>query len=261
MKLYRIWAIILRSLYSEPRSASRIAESFLWPIIDILLWGFAGTWLQKQNLGMANFKTVTLSAFVMWQLVIRPCYSITITVVEEIWSLRLINLFSSPLMLFEWIFAVMILGFIKAIWTLLFSAWVVFVFFDVNVFTLGLGLVPISFILLISGWAIGFLGAGMLIYWGNRIETVAWSLVWLFAPFCSFLYPVDVLPGWMQSVAKTFPMTYAFNGLRTFATTGILPVYELLTSFLLSIAFIVVAVSFFVFMFNKSSERGWSRLD
>jgi len=259
--LYRIWALVLRSLYSEPRSASRIAEAFFWPIIDILLWGFAGVWLQKQNLGAESFKVATLAALVMWQLIMRPCYSITITVVEEIWSQRLVSLFSSPLTLAEWITSVMILGFIKAIWTFLFSAWIVYMFFDVNILTLGLGLLPISFLLLLSGWSIGFLGAGLLIYWGHKIETIAWSLVWLFAPISSFVYPVEVLPYWMQVIAKSFPMTYSFEGLRTFVTTGLLPMNVILQSLFLNIAFIGVAICFFVFMFNKSCKRGWSNLD
>jgi ABC-2 type transport system permease protein len=38
--------------------------------------------------------------------------------------------------------------------------------------------------------------------------------------FCGITYPISVLPGWMQGVAKWLPQTYMIHGLRNAILAG-----------------------------------------
>jgi ABC-2 type transport system permease protein len=62
------------------------------------------------------------------------------------------------------------------------------------------------------------------------------------------LYPVSVLPGWLQVVARLIPVTYSLEGMRA-ALLGHATMRELLPAFmtLLTFAAVLLPVSFVVF--------------
>ena len=67
--------------------------------------------------------------------------------------------------------------------------------------------------LLISGWFMGFVNAGVIIYYGRKVQSTAWIAGFALAPFSAVYYPLDILPGWARAVASALPM-YIFEGMR-----------------------------------------------
>ena len=105
---YRVKAIVIRALYAERRNITRISETFYWPFMDIVIWGFLGTWVQQTNMSDTTIQALILIALAFWEIILRTNVEITSTILEELRNHSLLNLFSSPITLREWIIALMI---------------------------------------------------------------------------------------------------------------------------------------------------------
>lgn len=259
--MHRIWAVIVRHLYSFQRNFDRLTDSFYWPLMDIFIWGLTSAWIQKSQTGVPNIVAILLTGLVFWQIVWRGNYEISVNLLEEFWNQNLVNLFSTPLKLSEWIISVIILSIIKMCITVSVCVIAVYILYATNIFTLGWYLIPFVVSLLMSGWIMGFLGSSVIIYWGQKVQTIAWTMGFLFAPFSAVYYPLDQLPPWVQSISLWLPTTYVFEGMRTVLFTGTLDLTMVAKSFALNIIYLTLALRLFAFMFEKSRAKGLARLE
>jgi len=173
----------------------------------------------------------------------------------------MINMFASPLRLREWIVAVIILGTIKMCMTLSMSVILALIIYKTNLFDLGFYLIPFFASLLMTGWGIGLFISGIIVYFGTKIQTLAWSGISVITPFSGVFYPISVLPDWAQKVSAFLPTSYIFEGMRAVVTTHSLPLDMLAKSIILNIILIAIGLCFFIFMFGKSCEKGLARLE
>jgi ABC-2 type transport system permease protein len=259
--MHRIWAIVIRHMYAYQRNFDRLTDSFYWPLMDILIWGLTSAWIQKSQTGVPHVVSVLLTGLVFWQIVWRGNYEISVNMLEEFWNQNLVNLFSTPLKLSEWITSAIILSVIKMFITVTVCIIAVYFFYATNLFSLGWYLIPFIISLLMSGWIMGFLGSSIIIYYGQKVQTIAWTMGFLFAPFSAVYYPLDQLPAWVQRISLWLPTTYIFEGMRAVIFTGRLDMTMLLKSFLLNIIYLVGALKLFAFMFEKSRAKGLARLE
>ncbi len=77
--------------------------------------------------------------------------------------------------------------------------------------------------------------------------------------FCGITFPVSLLPGWMQSIAKWLPQTYLIHGMRAaaFSDAGIpqlLP--DLIPLLLFGMFWLVVGYSTFLWMERRARRTG-----
>ena len=107
----------------------------------------------------------------------------------------------------------------------------------------------------------GFLGAAFIMYYGNKVQTLAWTMGFMFAPFSAVYYPLSSLPSWIQNISKFLPTTYVFEGMRGIINNQSLPLDMLLKSLGLNILYLTLSIAFFVFMFEKSRAKGLARLE
>src|SRR6478752_7438699 len=99
-----IWAIVMRHIRMWRRDFNYILGGFYWPILDIFIWGFLGSWIQQYHATQFhNYQEVALLGILLWQIVGRGCNVFLTTLCEELWSNNIVNLFSLPLALSEWI--------------------------------------------------------------------------------------------------------------------------------------------------------------
>ena len=147
---------------------------------------------------MPQLALIVLTGVVFWQVVWRANYEISVNLLEEFWNQNLVNLFATPLTVWEWSVGLVVLGLLKNLLTLLVGAGAVWLLYRLNIFAVGWLILPFLFSLLISGWFMGFAASGVIIYYGRRLQSVAWMAGFALAPFSAVYYPVDVLPGWAQ---------------------------------------------------------------
>ncbi len=133
---------------------------------------------------------------------------------EEMWSRNLGNLMMSPLTPIEFLLSLMIMSLIRLAIGVVPMAVMASLFFDFNLFGLGLALVAFFCNLIFTSWSVGIIVSGLVVRNGMGAESLAWTLMFILLPLACVYYPVSVLPVWLQWVAWLLPPTYVFEGMR-----------------------------------------------
>jgi ABC-2 type transport system permease protein len=260
MNLRRSWAVFLRYFYLFAK-LDQIADLLYWPAIDIALWGLTTVWIQESQAHVSNVALIIMTGLIFWQVVWRGNYEISVNLLQEFWNRNLVNLFSTPLKLTEWMVGVLLLSLSKVFIILGFGALLVYLFYALNVFTIGWAFLPFAALLIMSGWMIGFLAASVVIYWGQRFQMIAWMTAYIFAPFSAVYYPVSALPSFLHPVAYALPMTHVFEGMRAILKGDIFPWAAFGWSLGLNIIYIIMAMAVFAYAFEKSRSKGLARFE
>lgn len=260
MKLHRINAVVRRHFMLTFRRADRIINVLYWPFLNIVLWGITSMWMQQQSQN-TNMVTMVLTGLILWQIVFRVNLETAKGLFEELLSHNVVNLFSTPLTLGEWIVGMMALGVINMLLVFACCSIAVWLLYGINILVLGWSLLPFMLSLLIAGWFIGFFICALLIYWGLKAQDFVFTVGWIFSPFSAIYYPLSILPSWLQTIGKCLPMTYVFESMRAVLSGGRLSTYDLAISFALDFLYLTLSLLFFWYMFEKSREKGLSRLE
>lgn len=261
MNFNRVFAVVIRHLYNFRHNLDRVADAFYWPTMDILLWGFTTVFIIQKEGSLYFIASTLLSGIVLWMIVWRGQYEITVNLLEELWSQNMMNLFASPLKLKEWVAGVFILGLLSILFSVGFASLVALVIYKANIYALGFYLIPFLINLILTGWGAGLIIASLILRFGRRIQTLAWTGIAIISPFSGIYYPISTLPPWAQKISFFLPTTYIFEGMRTVIFHSTLPLDSLIKSFLLNFILITFGLFIFTFMFEKSKELGLARLD
>jgi ABC-2 type transport system permease protein len=256
MKLHRILALTSRHLMLYKRSPQRIMEILYWPVLDLLLWGFITLYLSHYEAGLPRFVTFFLGALILWDILFRAQQGVCISFLEEIWSRNLLNLFVSPLRPIEYLASTLLISIVKVALASTATILLAILFYNFNLFVIGVSLVPFVFNLILMGWTIGVFTTAIILRYGQQAEVLAWGLVFLVQPFSAVFYPVSVLPSFLQGVARGMPAAYVFEGMRAVISGGGFPIRELLWALGLNLLYFLLALQFFFWMFQIVQRRG-----
>ncbi len=174
LSLGRIIAMILRHLYMVPRTLESWAESIYWPVVDLVIWGLTTRWVESYQGSVPRLALIVLTGVVFWQVVWRANYEISVNLLEEFWNQNLVNLFATPLSIWEWSISLVVLGLIKNLLTLVVGIGGVWLLYRLSIFEVGWMLLPFLFSLMMSGWFMGFTSSALIIYYGRRLQSLAW---------------------------------------------------------------------------------------
>lgn len=260
MDLSRIRGVFFRYYYTFWKGMLHLSDLFYWPFVDILLWGLTSLWIQTQG-DMPQLPLMLMTALIFWQVAWRGSSDISVNLLQEFWQRNLVNLFSTPLKISEWIVGVMLLCLCKLTVSIAFGSMVVYILYSLNVFTIGWFFLPFAAMLLMFGWTLGFLASGLIIFYGHQVEMFAWMIGFVFAPFSAVFYPIDILPSWAQQISWCLPTTYIFEGMRQLLNGQPFSSHYLIISFVLNIVYLTLSIIFFSFMFEKSRVKGLGRLE
>lgn len=255
MNVYRIFAMVQRYMYHWMSDWMYLVRIFYWPLLEIAIMGYTAWWISTPEL-----MQVTLAAAICWQVVIRTNYEIMDNLLLECWSANIPNLFASPLTLSEWIVSAAILGILLQSIIIPCSAVFVYYVFGYSFVSLGFFGPCILMLLFLSGFALALLSSGFIISKGESASSFVYMIGWGFAVTSGIYFSLDVLPGWMQLIAKSMPLIYTFNVLRTYALTQQMLYDQFIIALLLNIVYLALATLFFYWQFDRSRKRGLSQL-
>ena len=202
-----------------------------------------------------------MSGILLWLVVWRAQHEISGSLLEELWDKNLINIFVSPLKFSEWITSFVVLGVVKAAVSLVFAMGVAYLLYQTQIFLYGFYLIPFLLALIMTGWWIGFLVTGIILRYGTRVQTLAWSLIAIFSPFCAIYYPLSILPHWAQIIADFIPVSYIFEGSRQIINTGHIDTQKLVMSFVLNIVYVILTFIFLKQSFKKVLQKGLIKVE
>tara|TARA_B100000674_G_scaffold369249_1_gene311649 strand:- start:46 stop:549 length:504 start_codon:yes stop_codon:yes gene_type:complete len=128
--------------------------------------------------------------------------------------------------------------------------------FGISILNLGVNLFFLFLSLYIFGITLGILVSAGLLRFGPSFENIAWSTMFLIAPFGCIYYPVDILPNIFQKIAYCLPLVYIFEEARSIIINQTVNVKSIYYAFMLNIIYLIVAISLFYYSFNQARKRG-----
>lgn len=248
--------MVLRNLYLLRSSGPRILELFYWPTVQLVLWGFISQFFVTHSSWVAQASGVLLAGVLLWDVLFRGQLGVSLGFFEELYSRNLGHLFVSPLRPHELIAALLVISLIRTVAGVGGAALLAIPLYDFSIFSLGAALLAFFFNLLVMGWAIGLMVAGLVLRYGLGAESLAWVAIFAIAPISGIYYPVSVLPDWLQMLAWGLPASHVFEGMRAVLFEQRVEVGRLLTALALNVVYLGSGAALFLFAFRSARRRG-----
>ena len=256
MNLIRIYGLFLRHFYLITRSFPRILDLIYWPSIQITLWGFISNFFAAHSTYYSGAVGVILSCAILYDFLFRTSIGFNMLFLEEIWSRNFTNLFIAPMKISEIITSLVFTALIRALIGLIPAILLTSPLFGISLLKLGLPLAFLFLSLYLFGITLGlFVSAGLLRF-GPSFENIAWSTMFLLAPFGCIYYPVETLPGIFQSIAFALPLVYIFEETRNILVNGMVNYENIINAIYLNGFYLILSILVFYYSFDKARDKG-----
>lgn len=252
----RVLAVVLRHLFILRTSWPRLFELFYWPTMQMILWGFISTFLTQRSDWLSQAAGVLIAGVLLWEVLFRSQFGISIGFLEEMWSRNLGHLFVSPLRPVEWVAGLMLLSFLRTLVALSPAALLALVLYGFNIFSLGPALVAFIFGLMMMGWWLALLINAMILRFGMGAESLAWMATFVLAPVSCIYYPIAALPAWLAPLAHALPSANVFEGMRAAMFDGVFRADLLGVALLENLVFMGLALLAFSRAFRHARNAG-----
>lgn len=253
----RVYALILKYVYICSRNSFRAMDVLFWPVMDLLVWGFVTMYMLQVSNTVPGLVTFLIGAVIMWNIFYRAQQVVCISFLEDLWSRNLLNIFTAPVQIREFVTAAYILGLIQAVIVTIVMSIVAIIFYDFNILTLGVYAGALFANLMLMGWALGLVAVALIIRWGPQAEVLAWAVPFVVQPVSAVFYPISVLPPPLQVVAQMVPAAHVFEGMRALMTGSYENVWSQVgIALLLNLVYLIGSGVLFKMLFEQARERG-----
>lgn len=215
IQFHVVAGLMLRYLFLYSRNAIRLVELVFWPIVDLLVWGFLTTYLQRNTEGtFPHFITFLIGAMIFWDVLFRAQQGLAISFLEDVWTRNLLNVFIAPVRPLEYLMATCGIGLLRVAVTVVILTLLASFAYAFHLWDFQWLLIPLFGNLLLFGWSLGMVSVALILRWGQAAESLAWAVPFFIQPLSAVFYPVSVLPPWLQPIALALPSTHVFEGMR-----------------------------------------------
>jgi ABC-2 type transport system permease protein len=256
MSLRRTAAIVLRQFYLIRGSTARLVPLFAWVAVDMVLWGFLTRYLNTVSGSGVNFVPTLLGAVLLWDFFSRVMQGVTTAFLEDVWSRNFLNLFAAPLGMSEYLGGLVLSAIATSAIGLVIMMALASLAFGLSIFAYGALALPFLIVLFVFGIALGIVASAMVLRLGPASEWFVWPIPALVSPFAGVFYPVSVLPGWMQPIARALPPSYVFESLRRVVSGGSVSATALAWSGCLALLYVGAACWFFMRVYRFAVRTG-----
>ena len=256
MNWSKIFALSLRHIYLIKGSFPRILDLIYWPTIQIFLWGLISKFFTLNSSLYENTVGIILSAAIIYDFLFRASISYNMMFLEEIWSRNFTNLFIAPIKICEIIAALTLTAIFRTLIGLVPAALLAIPLFGVSILKIGTPLIFLLITLYIFGVTLGLLVTSGLIRFGPSFENIAWASLFFLAPLGCIYYPIDILPGWLQIIAKLLPLVHIFEEMRNILIYDTLNYFQILKAIFISFLYFVIGIIIFYLSYAGAKNRG-----
>jgi ABC-2 type transport system permease protein len=251
----RIRAVLLQEVFITARAVEVLVDLPFWSLMSVVVFGFVTKFLSTvMNPTIAQYLYM---GTLMWEIMRVTQYSMSLGALWNVWSHNFSNMFIAPLTMVEYVIAQMLSAAAKAL--LLFSLVAVIAAFGFgfNMLDMGAGTLALAFLnLLWFAYSIGLFILAIIFRLGTRIQALAWGLVMIFQPLTAAFYPLSVMPPALQTIARAFPPTYAFEAARAGLSSTDVGWDWVAIAAVENVIYFALAIWFFQYMFRRSRETG-----
>lgn len=252
----KVFALSLRHIYLIKGSFPRILDLIYWPTIQIFLWGFISKFFTLSSSYFENTVGIILSAAILYDFLFRSSISYNMMFLEEIWSRNFTNLFIAPIKLSEIITALTFTAIFRTLIGLVPAALIAIPLFGVSIFKIGAPLILLLITLYIFGVTLGLLVTAGLVRFGPSFENIAWASLFFLAPLGCIYYPIEILPEWLQVIAKLLPLVHIFEEMRNILIHDIINYSQILKAIFISFLYFLIGILIFYLSYNGAKNRG-----
>tara|TARA_B000000532_G_scaffold214928_1_gene186247 strand:- start:653 stop:1444 length:792 start_codon:yes stop_codon:yes gene_type:complete len=252
----KIFALSLRHIYLIKGSFPRILDLIYWPSIQIFLWGFISKFFTLNSSYYENTVGIILSAAILYDFLFRSSISYNMMFLEEIWSRNFTNLFIAPIKLSEIISALTLTAIFRTLIGLIPASLLAIPFFGVSILKIGVPLIFLLITLYIFGVTLGLLVTSGLVRFGPSFENIAWASLFFLAPLGCIYYPIEILPEWLQIIAKLLPLVHIFEEMRNILIYDNINYFQIFKAIFISFIYFVIGIIIFYLSYNGAKNRG-----
>jgi len=235
---YKNWIISSRNIFT-------LFELFFWPMISLLSIGLLTRFL-KVDEGMGSFLLVGAIALTILQV---AQIDVAYVLLFDMWSKSIKNTFIAPVHSYHLVFGALLFGIMRGSVVFMILVVVSHYLFGFN-FLAG-GLLPVLIFLagvFATAAVIGITVCICILTFGQKADVAAWSLSGLILLFSGIYYPINVLPGPLQTAARVIPLTYF---LEYYRSVFIPEPHNLALGALLAALYLVIGLV----LFDRAIER------
>ena len=128
--------------------------------------------------------------------------------------------------------------------------------FGVSVLKLGLPLIFLLISLYLFGITLGLLVTSGLLRYGPSFENIAWASLFFLAPLGCIYYPIEILPGFLQIIAKILPLVHIFEEMRSILMTETVNFLNIFKSIIISMIYFCFGILVFYISYFGAKKRG-----
>ncbi len=254
MTLNTISALLYRDFLTLSRLKWRLVETFYFPITTILIWGLFSVFMKGFSVEAG---LIVLVMNIYWNFAYAAQSTTNMSMLEDVWSGSLKQLFVSGITSSEFVIA-------RLIFSSLVSLVLVVILFAISYYSFDLVILReqwqatliLTILTMISSLALSILVAAFIFGTSREYSFLAWTvlqvLVLLSAPF----YTVNTLPGPLKYVAEVMPFTAIFEAARKVIITGALDHGLVLKAVITCSAYFILSFPIYYFAFNLARKNG-----
>ena len=95
-----------------------------------------------------------------------------------------------------------------------------------------------------------------MVRFGPSFENIAWASLFFLAPLGCIYYPVEILPEWLQLLAKLLPLVHLFEEMRSILIDNIVNYHAVLKACLISFVYFIIGIIVFYISYDGAKKRG-----
>ena len=256
MRWHKIYGLSLRHIYLIKSSFPRILDLIYWPSIQVFLWGFISKFFTISSSYYNNTVGVILTAAILYDFLFRSSISYNMMFLEEIWSRNFTNLFIAPIKISEIIAALTMTAIFRTMIGLVPAVLLAIPLFGVSIFKLGIPLFFLLIALYIFGISLGLLVTAGLLRFGPSFENIAWASLFFLAPLGCIYYPIEILPNFLQIIAKILPLVHIFEEMRNILINQTVNNVAILKGLFISLIYFLIGVAIFYAAYFGAKIKG-----
>src|SRR6187431_2715240 len=253
---HRIAAMLLRHWYLLTSSWPRLLEMVYWPALTLISWGFLQSYINSNAGFFMRAGGTLIGAVILWDILFRGQLGFSISFLEEMWARNLGNLMMSPLTPIEFLIALMVMSLIRLAIGVIPMTLLAMIFFDFNIYGIGLPLVAFFCNLIFTSWSLGIFVSGLVLRHGLGAESIVWTLMFGVMPPACVYYPVTVLPHWLQYVAWALPPTYVFEGMRALLIDKVFRTDLMISALAINAVLFIASFAGFLALLRSARRHG-----
>ena len=256
MRWHKIYGLSLRQIYLIKSSFPRILDLIYWPSIQVFLWGFISKFFTISSSYYNNTVGVILTAAILYDFLFRSSISYNMMFLEEVWSRNFTNLFIAPIKISEIIAALTMTAIFRTMIGLGPAVLLAIPLFGVSIFKLGIPLFFLLIALYIFGISLGLLVTAGLLRFGPSFENIAWASLFFLAPLGCIYYPIEILPSFLQIIAKILPLVHIFEEMRNILINQTINNVAILKGLFISLIYFSIGVAIFYTAYFGAKIKG-----